>query len=326
MANNNLYTFSTARSPILNYHKIKEYFINSINKCNKEIIVCSAYIKIQGVEWLYENIKNKNIKCKVIGHWSSQDLLNKSSDLEVYNFCKEKGWKFEILDRLHAKFFLFDDKYLIVGSGNLTGRGMSLLPISNRECGIFVEATKIDLNNIQEYLTETVSITDKIYNKFLEWIENNKNFKIQKIPELPDDLKSIHKIKNNKIWVKEFPWCKPEYFLENQTQINEIISHEKELFNFNLNYNIDYKILNKRFNESRILSWLIEEIKNKENKSFFFGELTELIHKTLFDDPVPYRKEVKQIQNNFIEYIKYFNIKGFKFEKPNFSEKIIYTN
>ena len=58
MANNNLYTFSTARSPILDYHKIKEYFINSIEKCNKEIIVCSAYIKIKGINWLYDNIKN----------------------------------------------------------------------------------------------------------------------------------------------------------------------------------------------------------------------------------------------------------------------------
>ena len=59
MSNSDPYTFSTERSPILNYHKIKEYFINSINKCNKEIIVCSAFIKIQGVEWLYENIKKK---------------------------------------------------------------------------------------------------------------------------------------------------------------------------------------------------------------------------------------------------------------------------
>jgi len=218
-------------------------------------------------------------------------------------------------------FFLI----IIVGSGNLTGRGMGLLPISNKECGIFVETTQIDLNNIQQYLIEAVSITDDIYTKYLEWIKKNKNFQIQKIPQLPDDLISIHKIKNNKIWVKEFPWCYPKFLLKNQESKNEIILHEKELFGFNPEFYIDDKILCQKFNQSRIFEWFKEQIINREKKLFFFGELTELIHNSLFDDPTPYRKEVKQLQNNLIEYIKYFNIKGFKFEKPNFTEKISYT-
>ena len=146
------------------------------------------------------------------------------------------------------------------------------------------------------------------------------------IPDLPNDLKYIHKIKNNKIWVKEFPWCGPKYFLDNQTQINETIKHERELFEINTSNHIDEKTLEKKFSESRILKWVIEQIKKKENKSIYFGELTKLIHESLFDDPAPYRKKVKQLQNNLIEYIKYLNIKGFKFEKPNFSEKIIYSD
>jgi hypothetical protein len=326
MANNNLYTFSTARSPILDYHKIKEYFINSIKKCNKEIIVCSAYIKIKGINWLYDNIKNSNIKCRIISHWSSQDLLNKSSDLEVYDFCKEKGWKFEILDRLHAKFFLFDNNYLIVGSGNLTGRGMSLLPLSNREFGIFVETTESDLNNIQQYLDETISMTDDIYEKYKRWIEQNKDFKMSIIPDLPNDLKYIHKIKNNKIWVREFPWCGPKYFLDNQNQINETIEHEKELFEINSSNHIDEKILEKKFSESRILKWVVEQIKKKESKSIYFGELTKLIHESLFDDPLPIRKDIKSLQVNLYDYIKFFKTKNIEILKENYSELIKLKN
>jgi hypothetical protein len=326
MSINNLYTFSTARSPILDYDKIKEYFINSIKKCNKEIVVCSAYIKINGVEWLYENIKNSNIKCRIISHWSSQDLLNKSSDLEVYDFCKDKGWQFEILDRLHAKFFLFDSKYLIVGSGNLTGRGMSLLPISNREFGIFVETTKSDLINIQQYLDETILMTDDIYKKYKKWIEQNRDFKIPITPDLPDDLKYIHKIKNNKIWVREFPWCGPKYFLENQNRLDETIEHEKELFGVNSPKHIDEKILEKKFSELRILKWLIQQIKNKETKSIYFGELTKLIHESLFDDPLPIRKDIKLLQVNLYDYIKFFKTKNIEILKKNFSELIKLNN
>ena len=41
---------------------------------------------------------------------NKEDLLSNVSDIEVYEFCKELGWSFEIIENLHAKFYLIDKK------------------------------------------------------------------------------------------------------------------------------------------------------------------------------------------------------------------------
>ena len=48
----------------------------------------------------------------------------------------KNNWTFKILNNLHAKVALFDDDILYIGSGNLTGRGMALVPVSNSELGV----------------------------------------------------------------------------------------------------------------------------------------------------------------------------------------------
>ena len=57
---------------------------------------------------------------------------------------KEKGWKFEIIENLHAKFYLMDKTDLISGSLNLTAKGMGLVPISNKEFGFYFKALEED--------------------------------------------------------------------------------------------------------------------------------------------------------------------------------------
>ena len=49
----------------------------------------------------------------------------------VRDFAKEKGWKFQIIENLHAKFYLMDKTDLISGSLNLTAKGMGLRTITS---------------------------------------------------------------------------------------------------------------------------------------------------------------------------------------------------
>ena len=58
------------------------------------------------------------------------------------------GWGFEIIENLHAKFYLMDKRDLISGSLNLTAKGFGLVPISNKEFGNYFEALDEDLKNI----------------------------------------------------------------------------------------------------------------------------------------------------------------------------------
>ncbi len=320
-----IYTFNSERSPILNSKELQKYFIENLSRCENEIIVCSAFIKLKGIEWFYQYIKNKDVKCRVVSRWDKGDLLSKVSDLEVYEFCKEKGWSFEILENLHAKFYLMDNKDLISGSLNLTSRGIGLLPISNKEFGFYFKALEEDLKNINIFLEDTLQINDNIYQEYKKYIETNKNFLIQKFPELPDQLQNLKKKNLKKIWVKDFLFTEPKNFLENFKSNDKDKTHDKSILNIYDEKELKDNFIN-HFRNLDIYKWFLKNIKTKENKCFYFGELTALIHNSLFDDPKPYRKDIKILQNIFLKYIEFLKLKEFKLERPNHSQKITYLN
>ena len=50
-----IFTFNSNRSPILNSVKLQNYFKECLKNCKDEIIVCSAFITMKGIEWFYNN-------------------------------------------------------------------------------------------------------------------------------------------------------------------------------------------------------------------------------------------------------------------------------
>ena len=321
-----IFTFNSNRSPILNSVKLQNYFKECLKNCKDEIIVCSAFITMKGIEWFYNNLQNKNINCRVISRWDRGDLLSKVSDIEVYNFCKKMGWSFEIIENLHAKFYLMDQKDLISGSLNLTAKGFGLVPISNKEFGNYFEAIDEDLININIFLEDAIKITDEIFNEYKKYLEENKDFVIQQLPELPEKIKNLKEKKLTKLWVHDFLFNEPENLLKNFNENTEDLIHDRSLLNINSQDDLSLETIKLNFVNLDLYKWFIKQIKNKDNKSFSFGELSALIHNSLFDDPKPYRKEIKNLQANFIKFLEILEFKNIKIERPNYSQVISYID
>ena len=312
-----IFTFNSNRSPILNSVKLQSYFKECLKNCKDEIIVCSAFITMKGIEWFYNNLQNKKINCRVISRWDRGDLLSKVSDIEVYNFCKKMGWSFEIIENLHAKFYLMDQKDLISGSLNLTAKGFGLVPISNKEFGNYFEAIDEDLININIFLEDAIKITDEIFNEYKKYLEDNKDFVIQQLPELPEKIKNLKEKKLTKLWVHDFLFNEPENLLNNFNENTEDLIHDRSLLNINSQDDLSLETIKLNFVNLDLYKWFIKQIKNKDNKSFSFGELSALIHNSLFDDPKPYRKEIKNLQANFFKFLELLKFENLKIERPN---------
>ena len=321
-----IFTFNSNRSPILNSVKLQNYFKECLKNCKDEIIVCSAFITMKGIEWFYNNLQNKKINCRVISRWDRGDLLSKVSDIEVYNFCKKMGWSFEIIENLHAKFYLMDQKDLISGSLNLTAKGFGLVPISNKEFGNYFEAIDEDLININIFLEDAIKITDEIFNEYKKYLEENKDFVIQKLPELPEKIKNLKEKKLTKLWVHDFLFNEPEKLFNNFNENTEDLIHDKSLLNINSQDDLSLETIKLNFINLDLYKWFIKQIKNKNNKSFSFGELSALIHNSLFDDPKPYRKEIKNLQANFIKFLEILKFENIKIERPKYSQVISYID
>ena len=321
-----IFTFNSNRSPILNSVKLQSYFKECLKNCKDEIIVCSAFITMKGIEWFYNNLQNKKINCRVISRWDRGDLLSKVSDIEVYNFCKKMGWSFEIIENLHAKFYLMDQKDLISGSLNLTAKGFGLVPISNKEFGNYFEAIDEDLININIFLEDAIKITDEIFNEYKKYLEENKDFVIQQLPELPEKIKNLKEKKLTKLWVHDFLFNEPENLLNNFNENTEDLIHDRSLLNINSQDDLSLETIKLNFVNLDLYKWFIKQIKNKDNKSFSFGELSALIHNSLFDDPKPYRKEIKNLQANFIKFLEILKFENIKIERPKYSQVISYID
>ena len=321
-----IFTFNSNRSPILNSVKLQSYFKECLKNCKDEIIVCSAFITMKGIEWFYNNLQNKKINCRVISRWDRGDLLSKVSDIEVYNFCKKMGWSFEIIENLHAKFYLMDQKDLISGSLNLTAKGFGLVPISNKEFGNYFEAIDEDLININIFLEDAIKITDEIFNEYKKYLEENKDFVIQQLPELPEKIKNLKEKKLTKLWVHDFLFNEPENLLNNFNENTEDLIHDRSLLNINSQDDLSLETIKLNFVNLDLYKWFIKQIKNKDNKSFSFGELSALIHNSLFDDPKPYRKEIKNLQANFFKFLEILKFENIKIERPKYSQVISYID
>lgn len=301
---NNYYQFSTERTSLLGTEAFRNLVAEAIKESKKSITVLSAYITITGIKWLEEQINNKKINCTVVTRWNKQDLAQGSSDINCYDLAKKNNWKFKVLEDLHAKVILIDENDLFLGSPNLTGAGMSLIPVSNKEIGIKVKANDRDLHTINSLVEDATEVNDQLINEIKKWLEKVPKFEKPKVPDFPEIVKNSFKEKLNKLWVHNFPWSKADDLMEIKV-INDDLKHDLELFGLNKN-NLNDQTIKNNLMQSKVYFWIINQIKNQENEEIYFGNLSDIIHESLLDDPKPYRKDVKDLQTNLYSYIKRF--------------------
>ena len=135
------------------------------------IVIFSGFIKSSAVYWLKEHV-NDSVNVTLVGRFSASDLIKGASDLEVYSICKEHGWKVGILNNLHSKVFIFDSEHLMLGSANLTMRGLSLQGYGNLELGTKLVPSDEDLKRIESMQEDVVWIDDDLYEAMQKEIDS----------------------------------------------------------------------------------------------------------------------------------------------------------
>lgn len=303
----------------------------AIADSQQELSIISAYITIEGIDWILNKVP-KNVKCRVLSRWSCSDLLFGASDLEVYQKLKERGYSLYILSDLHAKVTVIDNNGLFLGSANVTNSGLRLVPGGNREIGTFIIPDDEDLKLIEALFNEGIYLTEELYEKFKEELILLKR-EIDKIPPRHNwSKKLLSELRKTpqQIWVTETMWCQsPEQLIGNNINLNSPeVQHDLALLGFDISEQpqLSSENLKKPFLNSRIWDWLIGKLNSKENKEIYFGELTESLHNSFLDDPTPYRKTVKGLLSNLLEWTTSLGSDFIVIDRPNYSQRIKITN
>ena len=149
--------------------EINKHISSLAQATQKSITIHSAFIKTNALEWLSESIAD-DIEVEIIGRWKPDDLVANVSDLSAYKFCKDRGWKFGIDQELHSKVFIFDQEQVILGSANLTNRGLSLSKEGNLELGTLVEPGPVDMKRLNSYMDNIFWMDDEKFQKFSDFV------------------------------------------------------------------------------------------------------------------------------------------------------------
>lgn len=94
-------------------------------------IIVAPYIKSDALRFVLDLLSPAaTLQC--VSRWRLPDFANGASDIECFDQVIERGGTFYLHQRLHAKYFRFNDRVLI-GSTNVTKNGLGLSSMANFE-------------------------------------------------------------------------------------------------------------------------------------------------------------------------------------------------
>ena len=144
------------------------------------ILLISPYITTSTLIELAKQIPDER-HVVVVTSWDEMNLLQGSSNLDLYPFCDSRGWELKILNNLHAKAYAVEPSVLFIGSANLTRRGLLDKEPTNHELLYKIdEPSREDWYQIEEIVTKSRTVTGDLFVQYTDWLANQ-----QELPEVP---------------------------------------------------------------------------------------------------------------------------------------------
>jgi hypothetical protein len=296
------------KSPL--FHEIHSYLIQV--KENEKILLYVPYIKTKILEKLIEGIQNEII---IITNWNEKNLLQGSSELELYPFCKKNNIALYYHDKIHLKVYSINLDSAIIGSGNISERGLN--PDKNFK-GNYEIATFVDQLSIEDKLylekiqDEAMEVNDELYMQWKEWYDKHpkpEKTKIEKIRLILKDDFSINELP----WTEKISgliqgYDKKSKGLESSENSNTTRCINRDLKNYEIELGLSeeefLKKLKKQFWTHPYIEKIKQIIKEEQNRPQFFV-IKERIHECCSDDPKPHLDKfvevTKIIFNWFVE-------------------------
>jgi hypothetical protein len=243
-----------------------------LEKHLRESIECSifsGFFTLPAAEWIVRN-RPQARQCSIVTRGLPEDFVSGASSLDAIEIALNNGFDIGISTALHAKIYAFE-KILYSGSSNLTARGLALIHNSNDELSVEALITDRDRELLNNIWRQSIKIDAKILTQMKQHIDNfNKNLRLPKqiSPTWPEKFFK----EDRDLYCSDFPQRFPS-----QDQLWK--STETIM-------------------QSPAYRWLEKFIRTHGASSF--GKITRQLHHDLYDDPKPYRTDVKTLLYNFL--------------------------
>lgn len=297
---------------ILVSQKILNRIHDELSQSTESFLLISAYCKLPLVKYFDECITNPGIEKKLVVRFRPEDILSGASDLSIYPYCRDHGWKLYFRLDLHAKTYVFDRLRCIIGSANATSSGLNIGGIGNYEMATACELAQKDLCTLDLLLLGAVEMNDSIFS-VMQTVLNSHCSSGVTVANWPNEITELFIPDYSLLFAEDFPACP-----------HPADASEEDLLFLNLTADVSAETIRNAFYKSKCFLWIHDLVHSQESHEMYFGAITAELHKVLLDDPKPYRKDVKQLLSNLLSWIVDLETEDLQVDRPNYSQRVRY--
>lgn len=314
---------------IVDTAEARHWLLNAANKDTLVICFCSAYIKIDSLKYFHQAYLTNGFRGtgKILARWQPNDIMSGASDLEVYEYCKNVGFDFYIKNDFHGKIYKISPGEVLIGSHNLTGSGFGINKNSNDETGVLIADSAAEDYYFNELFSNGTKVDDQLFSLISNFVKNAKRTEIS-TSEWSKEIKEvlISNRRSMKLLVEDFYYSTGIHLESvNEKDVSFELAHDFSLLAIPYEQSMNLQMIRSKFELSRAYLWLIESLKLHDGE-MYFGKLTEILHNDLFDDPKPYRRDVKNLLSNLLIWIEKLEISGVRVDQPRHSQRVRLIN
>ena len=134
-------------------------------QATREVLLVAPFIKQVALQRLLAIIP-KGVTLRCITRWKPEEIASGVTDLEIWHLIKDyPNSSLELRSDLHAKYYRVDEQCLI-GSANLTNKGLGWSTSSNLELLVELSAETEELKNFEEELLRgCIQVDQNLFNQ-----------------------------------------------------------------------------------------------------------------------------------------------------------------
>lgn len=220
------------------------------------------------------------------------DFITGACSFEAIKKVLSRNMAVKMSSALHAKVYAFDD-CVYAGSSNLTAKGLALCEDHNQELGVRSELNDQDLSLLDHLWSQASNINYEITEKmedFVGQISHSSSDDATKPLTWPTDIIS----ETRDLYCSDFPQTYPSNDFRWSTE--------------------------SALKQSLAYKWLSATV--KKNGESRFGFLSYNLHNTIYDDPTPYRREIKTLLANLLSAVSDLDSNKLEIIRPNYTQVV----
>jgi hypothetical protein len=258
---------------------------------SRQFICYSAFFTETAAQWLLKK-RNFSNEDRLLIRALPADFAAGACSFAAIRFVLKSGLSVRMSSALHAKIYAFDD-CVFAGSANLTAKGLALTENYNQELGTRSELEEKDRALLDHLWSQGTLLDEAKINKMEEFLRNSIKISVP-VSDLSVSWPSHIIHENRDLYCSDFPQDYPSDDIRwsSESSLKETLAYK----------------------------WLRDIIRVEGDARF--GFLSSELHDVIYDDPAPYRREIKTLLANLLEAIKYLDVSELEVFRPNHSQVV----